>query len=90
MKVDWERGGSAVFLSLDEPDRVTLSSSVAAAPGTPLVGKNGAGVNYSVKVRTCRKLTQEPLAYWLEGRLFNVTRAMREELERALRREIEA
>lgn len=84
MKLDWERGGSAVFLTLAEPDKVTLSSSVAAAPGTPLVGTNSAGVRYSVKVRTCRKLSQEPLSYWLEGRLFNVTRAMREQLELAL------
>jgi hypothetical protein len=80
MKLDWDSGGSATFLTLKAPDRVTLSSSVAAAPGTPLTGKTEEGVRYSVKVRTCKKLTAEPLAYWIDGRLFNVTRPMREAL----------
>jgi hypothetical protein len=84
MKLEWDGGGSATFLTLQAPDRVTLSSSVAAAPGTPLTGKTEEGVRFSVKVRTCKKLTAEPLAYWIDGRLFNVTRLMRDALARAL------
>lgn len=84
MKVEWESGAQALFVELHPGDQVALESQVAAAPGTPLVGITADGARYQVKVRTCRKIGDGPLAYRIEGRLFNVTRAMRSALAAAL------
>jgi hypothetical protein len=84
MRVVLASGALAEFVELHQGDHVVLDSSAAAAPGTPLVVTVADGTAYSVKVRTCRKVTKGPLPYRIEGRLFNVTRAMRTTLAASL------
>ena len=84
MKVAWESGAEALFVELHPGDHVALESAVAAAPGTPLVGTTADGTRVHVKVRTCRKIGDGPRAYRIEGRLFNITRALRSALAAAL------
>jgi hypothetical protein len=83
MNVEFSSGGHGKFVALSG-DRVELHCSKPAAPGTPLTGVASDGVRYEVKVRTCKKLTSDPLVYWVEGRLLNATRAVRERLRAEL------
>lgn len=79
MKLTLSSDGEGSFVALSG-ERVELHCSKPSAPGTPLFGLTSDGVRYEIKVRTCKKLTDEPLLYWVEGRLQNATRAMRERL----------
>jgi hypothetical protein len=83
MKVQFSSGaeGSVVALA---GERVELHASLPSAPGTPLSAATDDGVRYEFKVRTCKKLSDEPPVYWLEGRLLNATRAVRERLQAEL------
>jgi hypothetical protein len=83
MKLQLSSGGQGTFVALSG-DRVQLHCSLPSAPGTPLVAVTSEGTRYEVKVRTSRKLGDEPLVYWVEGRLMNATRQLRERLETEL------
>jgi hypothetical protein len=76
-------GGNAIVLE-SNGDFVTLLSSRAAPPGTPLVGDFEGG-SYRVKVRGCRK-TEEDSArpFRIEGRFQNLSRSQRERVLRSL------
>jgi hypothetical protein len=80
LKLEWERGGEAKLSSLDSGERVQLLSTVAAAPGTPLMGIAKSGERLRIKVRTCKKVSSEGLCFQIEGRLLDLTRTQREAL----------
>ena len=73
------KGGSARVLTVDG-EWVSLLSSVAAPPGTPLEGALE-GTTYRIKVRSCRRTEEDPeLPFHIEGRFQNLSRAARERL----------
>lgn len=73
----WSGGGSARLLE-SNGDLVTLFSSSAWPPGTPLEG-SFEGATYRVKVRSCRRSDEDPeLPFRIEGRFQNLTRQQRE------------
>jgi hypothetical protein len=71
-----QKGGEADLAALDG-DRVSLRSTVASAPGSPLAGTLTSGSTVRVKVHRCRR---EGDGFLIEGRLVDATRLFREEL----------
>lgn len=70
-------GGRARLVATDG-DAVSLLSSAAAPPGTPLEAQLDA-VAYRIKVRSCRRSEEDrELVYRIEGRFQNLSRAQRE------------
>jgi hypothetical protein len=84
MKLTWESGESGVVRQLVGEERVVVDATMPAAPGTPLSGLNAEGLAYRLKVKSCRKIADDPLCYRLEGRLLNITREARERLRQEL------
>lgn len=84
MKLTWQSGGSGVVRQLVGEERVVVDAAMPAAPGTPLSGLNADGLCYRLKVKSCRKIADDPVCYRLEGRLLNVTREARERLRQEL------
>ncbi|MBE7478374.1 MAG: hypothetical protein HS104_00055 [Polyangiaceae bacterium] len=81
MLFTWAGGGSARLLTTNG-DLVTLLSSSAWPPGTPLEG-DFEGSTYRVKVRSCKRSGEDPeLAFRIEGRFQNLTREQRERVLR--------
>lgn len=77
----WASGGSARLLSTNG-DLVTLLSSTAWPPGTPLEG-SFEGSSYRVKVRSCKRSDEDPeRPFRIEGRFQNLTREQRERVLR--------
>lgn len=66
-----------MVLSLED-DRVTLRSTRASAPGSPIEGKLGDGTIVRVKVARCRA---DAGAFRIEGRLIDASRALRDRLK---------
>ncbi|MBI3204164.1 MAG: hypothetical protein IT377_29750 [Polyangiaceae bacterium] len=72
----WARGGRGRLIETNG-DVVSVQSSLACAPGTPLEGELD-GVTYRIKVRSCRKQGDEAeLPFRIEGRFQNLTREQR-------------
>lgn len=72
----WARGGQGRLIETDG-ERVSVQSSLAAAPGTPLEGEFE-GVTYRIKVRSCRRQGDEAeLPFRIEGHFQNLTREQR-------------
>jgi hypothetical protein len=71
--VGWARGGEARIVSL-EGERVRLTSTTPAAPGTPLEGALENGTEVRVKVARCRR---EGDRFVIEGRLVDASREVR-------------
>ncbi len=78
-RVTWTRGGTAVLQRTDG-HYATWLSTAAAPPGTPLSGTSDQGLLLQLKVRSCRRISEEPAQYAIEGRFFNLQRAERESL----------
>lgn len=77
----WRRGGQGRVLDTDG-DLVSLLSSLAAPPGTPLEGELE-GCVFRIKVRSCRKCdTDGELPFRIEGRFQNLTREQRARVQR--------
>jgi len=77
IRFTWARSGSGVLVTTDG-ESVTLLSSVAAPPGSPLEGSLE-GATYRVKVRSCRRTDESPdHPFRIEGRFQNLSRAQRE------------
>ncbi len=71
-----KKGGRARVVATDG-DNVTLLSSAAAPPGTPLEAELDRE-HYRVKVRACRRTEEDPeLVFRIEGRFQNLSRAQR-------------
>lgn len=81
MHFAWASGGSARLLSTNG-DLVTLLSSTAWPPGTPLEGAFE-GSTYRIKVRSCKRSDEDPeRPFRIEGRFQNLTREQRERVLR--------
>jgi hypothetical protein len=72
------KGGDAEILAMDG-ERVVLSSSLSSPPGSTLEASLDDGVAVRVKVRGCRK--GEGGRFEIDGRLVDLTRALRERLK---------
>ncbi len=78
--VAFDKGGEANVVAL-EGERISLLSTVASPPGSPLVGKLHEGVNAGasvrIKVHGCRR---EGDGFRIEGRVIDMTRDLRSAL----------
>jgi hypothetical protein len=78
--IGWERGGRATIVHSDG-QRVSVDSDAAAAPGTPLTGHVVAGplegTPLQIKVRGCRRISQDPACFRIEGRFVNLSAKQR-------------
>jgi hypothetical protein len=71
-------GGAAAIVE-NQGDHVVVRSSVPSPPGSTLaLGQPGLSVQ--VKVRGCKRVTEDELPFRIEGRLVSLTRAGREQL----------
>lgn len=75
----WDKGGSATITQSDG-NLVTVHSTLASPPGSPLLGKTQDGVPYEIKVRGCKRIKEQPLTYEIHGRFMNLSRANREKV----------
>jgi hypothetical protein len=71
-------GGDAAIVENDG-DQVTLRSSVPSPPGSTLALLHES-LAIQVKVRGCKRLTEESLPFRIEGRFVSLTRVAREKL----------
>jgi hypothetical protein len=71
-------GGEAAIVE-NQGDHVVVRSSVASPPGSTLSMKHGE-LSVQVKVRGCKRLTEDRLPFRIEGRLVSFTRSAREAL----------
>jgi hypothetical protein len=95
LRVRWQGGGDAVVVVLHD-DLVTLLTTKPFAPGSRPEGVSGAGATIRVKTARCRRqregehpavvlpATPDGVAYLLEGRLLDASRALRIALSDAL------
>lgn len=75
----WEKGGEAVFLSL-EGEAVRLSSTVPSPPGSRIDGALCADATVRVRVKIHSAKRQGDGRFVLEGRMIDMTRAHRDVL----------
>lgn len=80
IELQWDRGGKA-WLRESDGQRVLVHSDTAAAPGTPLSGMRAdAAYGVQIKVRSCRRIADDPIRYAIEGRFMNLSGQLREAL----------
>ena len=83
--IAWAKGGGADVVSLKD-DAIVLRSTIPSPPGSRIEGSiagEGEGANsVSVRVKIHSSRKQEDGAFVLEGRVLDVTRALRERLAR--------
>jgi hypothetical protein len=77
-RVAWAKGGEATVVALVE-DAITLRSSIPSPPGSRIDGTLGSGEAVRVKVHSSKK--QSDGSFVLEGRVLDMTRAVRATLE---------
>lgn len=80
MHLTWTKGGEADVTALDG-ERISVLSTIPSAPGSRPEGTLQSGAVVKIKVARCRK--QEG-GFLIEGRLFDVTRETRAELQQLL------
>jgi hypothetical protein len=76
----WSKGGEANVTALDG-DRISVLSTIPSAPGSRPEGALASGAAVRLKVARCRR--QEG-GFLIEGRLLDVTRDTRAEIQRLL------
>ena len=76
-RITWAKGGEAVVLALRD-DAVTLRSTIPSPPGSRIEGTLAEGEPVRVKIHSSKK--QEDGGFVLEGRMLDMTRALREKL----------
>jgi hypothetical protein len=78
-------GGTADVLETDG-DRVVLSSTVAAPPGSSLEGEwRTVGARIRIKVRGCRREPSTSDRFRVEGRFVNLSKTQRARLQESNR-----
>ncbi len=80
MHLRWSKGGEANVTALDG-DRISVLSTIPSAPGSRPEGALASGAAVRLKVARCRR--QEG-GFLIEGRLLDVTRDTRAEIQRLL------
>ncbi|AKT41904.1 hypothetical protein [Chondromyces crocatus] len=79
-QVNWTRGGEADLIKVDD-DLVSVRSTRAAAPGTPLDGALTVGSQKPIRLKVARcKREESGSTFVIEGRLIDANREMRTEL----------
>ncbi|MGO8998866.1 MAG: hypothetical protein ACLQVI_36540 [Polyangiaceae bacterium] len=79
-RVAWAKGGEAVVVRL-EGDSITLRSSIPSPPGSRIEGAlAGPDDSDAVRVKVHSSKRQEDGSFVLEGRVLDMTRAVREKL----------
>jgi hypothetical protein len=76
----WTKGGEADVVSLTA-DIVNVRSTIPSAPGSRLDATLASGSGFRVKVHRCQK---SELGFAIEGRLIDLRREVRGELEALL------
>jgi hypothetical protein len=78
-RIAWEKGGGAVVVLL-AGDAITLRSSIPSPPGSRIQGVLAGGGGDVVRVKIHSSKRQEDGSFVLEGRVLDMTRAVREKL----------
>jgi hypothetical protein len=78
MKIAWAKGGEATVVSLRD-DAITLRSSIPSPPGSRIEGALADGGEL-VRVKVHSSKRQEDGSFVLEGRVLDLTRALRAKL----------
>jgi hypothetical protein len=78
-KIVWSKGGEAEVLVLKD-DAITLRSTVPSPPGSRIDGALRRGEPDPVRVKVHSSKRQEDGSFVLEGRVLDMTRALREKL----------
>jgi hypothetical protein len=92
--IAWERGGEASVVRLDG-DAIALRSSIPSPPGSRIqgvltvalgdgLGDGGAGQPAVVRVKVHSSKRQEDGTFLLDGRVLDLTRAVRDQLARGV------
>ena len=79
LRLQWDKGGSATITESDG-HFVTVHSSTASPPGSPLRGQTEDNVPYEIKVRGCKRISEEPLTYEIHGRFVNLSSVKRDKV----------
>jgi hypothetical protein len=78
--IAWAKGGEASVVSLKD-DAIVLRSTIPSPPGSRIEGSlAGEGASTTVRVKIHSSKKQEDGAFVLEGRVLDMTRALRERL----------
>lgn len=81
--IEWERGGRGQLVETDG-QFVKAWSEVAAAPGTPLACTaripDVGPLRYEIKVRGCRRISDSPVRFHIDGRFMNLSSGERRRL----------
>ncbi len=88
IEVTWTSGGRGVIVESDGKFVVT-ESDTAAAPGTPLAGTTSAETTtrYEIKVRGCKRISESPVRYRIDGRFMNLSAKDRQALLAQLKKD---
>ncbi len=78
-RIGWTKGGEAVVVALKD-DAITLRSTIPSPPGSRIEGAMASGAPDAVRVKIHSSKRQEDGAFVLEGRVLDMTRALRERL----------
>jgi hypothetical protein len=78
-RIVWSKGGEAEVLTLKD-DAITLRSSIPSPPGSRIEGALRAGEPDPVRVKVHSSKRQDDGSFVLEGRMLDMTRALREKL----------
>jgi hypothetical protein len=76
----WSKGGEADLISL-AGDIIQVRSTISSAPGSRLDATLAGGAGFRVKVHRCQK---REVGFEIEGRLIDLRREVRGELEALL------
>jgi hypothetical protein len=80
VRIVWSKGGDAVVLTLAD-DAITLRSSIPSPPGSRIEGALGeVDARDPVRVKVHSSKRQDDGSFVLEGRVLDMTRALREKL----------
>lgn len=82
-KIRWDKAGEAELVLLDG-ERLTVLSTVPAAPGTPLKGKLLAEAEMPVELKVFSSKKTPEGRFTIVGRVVNLTRELRAALQAKL------
>jgi hypothetical protein len=83
-RIVWSRGGEAVVMALKD-DAITLRSSIPSPPGSRIEGALEAPREV-VRVKVHSSKQKEDGGFVIEGRVLDMTRALRERLSSSVER----
>jgi hypothetical protein len=79
VRISWAKGGEATVAKLVD-DAIALRSSIPSPPGSRIEGAVGGAGGDVVRVKVHSSKRQDDGSFVLEGRVLDMTRALRDKL----------